>query len=382
MRFLVVVSIIACRSLRLVGLILCLSTTSARADEPGPPETRPNEPGPPIRTEEPSPTRPVEVRSGVDDDNIVYIRTNNTEGSGVLINEEGYIVTARHVVGKGNDVKVSLRSRNAYPVPAQVSDCLGDNVRDFCVIKINPSDVRHESINHFPRLSCNKVGINVKISVKGYPQGDNNDIQNIPGEETISGVGEQFTQPTTTPIAKGLSGAAVVASGELVGVMVGVPDDSSQSYFMPLEQVETHLPHGACNKILPPREDLTDAQFCNYSAGPVNLVTIGRLQEDNFVLRGWTTLRPGVCHTVETFVRNSPFYWYAEQSSPFARNWPPDVGRGPFCLGTGDSYIKGFERVGSWEELKNIACPGNWKRVFNKVAPRATERVHKISIYQ
>jgi S1-C subfamily serine protease len=160
----------------------------------------------------------------------------------VLINEDGYISTARHVVGqKGNDVKVSLGSRNAYGVPAQISDCLWDNVRDFCVIKISPSDVKRESIKQCPKLSCNKVGKpdeNVKILVKGYPQGENNDIQNIHGE-AISGVGEEFAQPTTTPIARGLSGGAVVASGELVGVMIGVPDGSSQLYFMPLEQIET-----------------------------------------------------------------------------------------------------------------------------------------------
>ncbi|MDH4162070.1 MAG: DegQ family serine endoprotease [Nitrospirota bacterium] len=139
-------------------------------------------------------------------------------GSGVLVSEDGYIVTNNHVIEKSQEIKVLLSNKRDYK-----AKLIGaDPKTDIAVIKIEASGL--------PALSwgdSNKLRVGELVFAIGNPFGLNSTLT----MGVISAVGranvgiadyEDFIQ-TDAAINPGNSGGALInARGELVGINTAI----------------------------------------------------------------------------------------------------------------------------------------------------------------
>lgn len=163
------------------------------------------------------------IRVGITDP-ITHARRELTQGSGFLIDLRGHIVTARHVIQYKNLeesgprwISVSLRDRNAFPVPAQIVACESGNI-DLCLIKVPEASVSAAGIITTFAPSCRHLESGERITALGYPFGSNNPVIRVPGDVT----GELATElkyPSNVQIIPGMSGGPVLdLSGRVVAV--------------------------------------------------------------------------------------------------------------------------------------------------------------------
>jgi S1-C subfamily serine protease len=197
-------------------------------------------------------------------DAIVFIRVSKgadvvAQGTGFLISRSGFALTARHVVdaaiSSNAAIGVSLKSKGAYPVRADVFDCGSQGVPDVCVIKINEDDVARERIDRFTDLACREARRQEKISAMGYPAGEANTLFEVSGE-VVGGMGPQFLIPAVLPVASGMSGGPVYDNARyVIGVLKSVAQGTPHAYFTPVSQVSSRLAAGSvpCPTNPPPR---------------------------------------------------------------------------------------------------------------------------------
>jgi hypothetical protein len=154
---------------------------------------------------------------------------NLYQGSGIVINDEGYVVTNYHVCKDANKFEIN-HYKKAY--------------KDAQIIKQDPDkDIAVLVVPNFP-LTPIKIGSSdalkpgQRIYAIGSPEGYENSIS----EGIISGVrhdsnGNEVIQ-MTAPITEGSSGGAVVNSkGELVGMSMSGQHDGSIYFAVPVEDV-------------------------------------------------------------------------------------------------------------------------------------------------
>jgi Do/DeqQ family serine protease len=148
-------------------------------------------------------------------------RGGNTEverslGSGVIVREDGHILTNHHVVDGAQDITVELgNSRRTYPAKLVGSDAPSD----LAVLKIDAT-----GLPVLPLGDSDKVRVGDVCLAVGNPLGVGESVTNgiisAKGRQTGISTGsfEDFLQ-TDAPINQGNSGGALVNTrGELIGI--------------------------------------------------------------------------------------------------------------------------------------------------------------------
>lgn len=177
------------------------------------------------------------IRVGVKDP-ITNKSIEITEGSGFLINHNGDIITAKHVIKYMEKeypgprwIEVSLRDRDRKSVLADNVSCGLDNV-DLCLINIKPASVEDAQIKEVFKPSCRRLVPEERIVALGFPRGRRNSAARIPGDIT-GPIATDDKYPSNVSIQRGMSGGPVIdSSGSVVAVNAGAAEDSNTFTFL------------------------------------------------------------------------------------------------------------------------------------------------------
>ncbi len=139
-------------------------------------------------------------------------------GSGVIVSEDGYIVTNNHVIEKAQEIKVLLSNKKDYK-----AKLIGaDPKTDIAVIKIDA-----KGLTALPWGDSNKLKVGEIVFAIGNPFGLNQTVtMGVIGAVGRANVGiadyEDFIQ-TDAAINPGNSGGALInARGELIGINTAI----------------------------------------------------------------------------------------------------------------------------------------------------------------
>jgi serine protease Do len=139
----------------------------------------------------------------------------NALGSGVIVREDGYILTNHHVVDGADQIKVELTDRRTFDAKLVGSD----SPSDLAVLKINATGLHALPLGDSDRLRVGDIVLAVGNPL-GVGQTVTMGIVSAKGRATglSDGSFEDFIQ-TDAPINQGNSGGALVNTrGELVGI--------------------------------------------------------------------------------------------------------------------------------------------------------------------
>lgn len=169
-------------------------------------------------------------------------RNQRSIGSGIIIHEDGYIVTNAHVVASGAQLGATLLDGSEHE--ARV---IGrDNARDLAVIKIDPpSPLKPISMGH-----SNDIMIGEQAIAVGNPVGLHNTvtagiISALHRELEVGGrVVYRDVIQTDASINPGNSGGALLnILGELIGINTAIRSDAQNIGFaIPVDQLREILP--------------------------------------------------------------------------------------------------------------------------------------------
>jgi serine protease Do len=178
--------------------------------------------------------------------NNMYVPEQQASGSGVIISEDGYIVTNNHVIENADEVKITLSNKKTYTAKVIGSD----PAYDLAVIKIDAAGLPFSVYGNSDDVKVGQwvlalgypldleatvtAGI---VSAKARSIGLNKDRSGRPG----SGV-ESFIQ-TDAAVNKGNSGGALInTEGKLVGINSAIFSPtgfySGYSYAIPVNIVK------------------------------------------------------------------------------------------------------------------------------------------------
>ncbi len=155
-------------------------------------------------------------------------------GSGVIIEEDGYIITNNHVVADASSITVTLNDRRT--LPARIVGT--DPATDLAVIKVEA-----EGLTYIPFGNSDLVQIGEPVLVIGNPLNLNSTVTagiisakardvNIisSGYHGTEAPIESFLQ-TDAAVNSGNSGGAMVnAAGELIGVVAAIASGATGNY--------------------------------------------------------------------------------------------------------------------------------------------------------
>lgn len=140
--------------------------------------------------------------------------TVNNLGSGVIMTENGYILTNKHVIQNADQIIVALQSGAIFNATLVGSDKL----TDLAVLKIQA-----ENLPTIPQNAQRTVNIGDVVLAIGNPlnlgQSITQGIISATGRNALSEAGRQNFLQTDASINKGNSGGALVnTAGELIGI--------------------------------------------------------------------------------------------------------------------------------------------------------------------
>ena len=132
-----------------------------------------------------------------------------SQGSGVVLNQKGWIVTNYHVY-EGSSKMIVKQQNKLIPV---LSIIASDKSKDIMILKI--------SDNSFPQVSIGNSNL-IKVGEKIYTIGSPLGLENSISEGLVSGLRKNKLEnliQISAPISNGSSGGAVVNSkGDLIGI--------------------------------------------------------------------------------------------------------------------------------------------------------------------
>jgi serine protease Do len=146
-------------------------------------------------------------------------------GTGVIIDERGFIITNRHVVGQSKTVKVRLLDRSEHPAQVLVAD----PSTDLAVLRVNvgrklPAQVLAPSADLLEGEDVIAIGHPFGYSftvTKGIVSALGREIE-MPNGYTLTGLIQ-----TSTPINPGNSGGPLVnIHGEVIGINVALRQEA------------------------------------------------------------------------------------------------------------------------------------------------------------
>jgi putative serine protease PepD len=148
---------------------------------------------------------------------IVQIQTSQGLGSGIVLNDQGYIVTNAHVVGAARSFKVTLFDNSAHPASLVGSYPQGD----IAVVRLSGAKPRPASF-----ADSSKIKVGDFAFAIGNPLG----LRSSVTDGIVSSVGRTVSEQngavitsaiqTSAPINPGNSGGALV---DITGRVIGIP---------------------------------------------------------------------------------------------------------------------------------------------------------------
>jgi hypothetical protein len=142
----------------------------------------------------------------------VVIRSESSQGSGIIVDKNGTIATSLHVLEDAVDLQVVLSSGEVYD---DVSVINFDQRKDIALIKIRGFELPYARMGN-----SNNLNLGQSIFTIGAPQGlDKTVSRGIISALRMTGNGYQTIQ-TDASISEGSSGGGLFSdSGELIGVL-------------------------------------------------------------------------------------------------------------------------------------------------------------------
>ena len=167
----------------------------------------------------------VEINTNVETTNFFMQQvTAQAAGSGVIIQENGYIVTNCHVVEGASDITVRLKNGESYPAKLIGSD----SQTDLAVIKIEAEGLKVSPMGNSSALQVGEEAIAI-----GNPLGElggtvTNGIVSALDREITVGNETMTLLQTNAAISPGNSGGGLYNNkGELIGIVVAKASDSN-----------------------------------------------------------------------------------------------------------------------------------------------------------
>lgn len=154
-------------------------------------------------------------------------RVQNSLGSGVILSEDGIVVSNYHVVGEATDIRVVLNDRREYA--ARV--LLGDEEADLAVLQV-------ENAPELPALDLrdsDTVQVGELVLAIGNPFGvgqtvSSGIVSGLARSGTATGNARGYFVQTDAPINPGNSGGALVdVNGDLIGINTAILSRSGGS---------------------------------------------------------------------------------------------------------------------------------------------------------
>ena len=188
-------------------------------------------------------------------------------GSGVIVREDGYIVTNYHVIQSANKVQVTLHNGETYPATI----IGGDSDNDIAIIKINANDLKVAEIGDSSKVKVGDTAVAI-----GNPLGQlggtatTGIISALDRTLTIEGRTMTLMQ-TDAAINGGNSGGGLFNSkGELIGIV------DAKSSGVGIEGLAFAIPINSVSQII---NDIIENG--NVTTRPIVGVTIADVSEDS-----------------------------------------------------------------------------------------------------
>ena len=147
-------------------------------------------------------------------------RVQNSLGSGVILSEDGIVVSNFHVVGQATEIRVVLNDRREYA--AQV--LLGDEEADLAILKLEEAtDMPHLALRDSDTVEVGELALAI-----GNPFGvgqtvTSGIVSGLARSGTATGNARGYFIQTDAAINPGNSGGALVdVSGQLIGVNTSI----------------------------------------------------------------------------------------------------------------------------------------------------------------
>ncbi|MCL6283585.1 trypsin-like peptidase domain-containing protein [Ruegeria sp. 2012CJ41-6] len=147
-------------------------------------------------------------------------RVQNSLGSGVILSEDGYVVSNYHVVGSATEIRVVTTDRREHS--AQV--VLGDKESDIAILRLSEAtdlpflslrDSDHVEVGELVLAIGNPFGVGQTVS-SGIVSG-------LARSGTATGNARGYFLQTDAPINPGNSGGALVdVNGDLIGINTSI----------------------------------------------------------------------------------------------------------------------------------------------------------------
>jgi Do/DeqQ family serine protease len=147
-------------------------------------------------------------------------RVQNSLGSGVILSEDGIVVSNYHVVGEAEDIRVVMSDRREYA--ARV--LLGDEESDLAILKLEGA----EDMPHLTLRQDAPVEVGELVLAIGNPFGvgqtvSSGIVSGLARSGTATGNARGYFIQTDAPINPGNSGGALIdVAGRLIGVNTSI----------------------------------------------------------------------------------------------------------------------------------------------------------------
>jgi len=147
-------------------------------------------------------------------------RVQNSLGSGVILSEDGIVVSNYHVVGQATEIRVVLNDRREY----QAAVLLGDEESDLAILRLE--DAR--DMPHLELRDSDTVEVGELVLAIGNPFGvgqtvSSGIVSGLARSGTATGNARGYFIQTDAPINPGNSGGALIdVNGQLIGVNTSI----------------------------------------------------------------------------------------------------------------------------------------------------------------
>jgi len=147
-------------------------------------------------------------------------QVQNSLGSGVILTDDGILVSNYHVVGMATDIRVVLNDRREYSAKV----LLGDQDADLAILQIETED----TLPYLPYRSSDGVDVGELVLAIGNPFGvgqtvSSGIVSGLARSGTATGNARGYFIQTDAPINPGNSGGALIdTQGNLIGVNTSI----------------------------------------------------------------------------------------------------------------------------------------------------------------
>ena len=154
-------------------------------------------------------------------------RVQNSLGSGVILSDDGYVVSNYHVVGQADEIKVVLNDRREFDATVLLSDPQAD----LAILKLEGA----EDMPHLDLRDSDTVEVGELVLAIGNPFGvgqtvSSGIVSGLARSGTATGNERGYFIQTDAPINPGNSGGALIdINGDLIGVNTSILSRSGGS---------------------------------------------------------------------------------------------------------------------------------------------------------